>query len=74
MKLFANKRMDAMNYFALKMSAVAVLATAMVGPALALPMVKISVPTAAQPEPLTENVHLICDRYGRCYKEPDSQI
>ncbi len=46
------------------MSAAALLGIAMAGPASALPLAKIA---SMQPEPLIENVHLICDRYGRCY-------
>lgn len=56
-----------MNYFVRSFSAVAVLAAVTVGPVSALPMAKISGSTASQPSPLTENVHLVCDRYGRCY-------
>lgn len=65
-KLFENNRRNSMSYFVRCMSAAAVLATMMVGPVSAVSMAKISAPTAAAP-PLVENVHLICDRYGRCY-------
>ncbi|ERF82182.1 hypothetical protein JQ559_34110 [Bradyrhizobium viridifuturi] len=45
--------------------AAALLTIAVCAPASALPLAKMT--TAALPEPLVENVHLICDRYGRCY-------
>ena len=46
-------------------SAAALLTIAVCAPASALPLAKMT--TATLPEPLVENVHLICDRYGRCY-------
>ena len=44
---------------------VLVAANALVGPASAVPMTSISA-QSNQAAPI-ENVHLICDRYGRCY-------
>lgn len=49
------------------MSAAALLTITIAAPASALPLAKMTSASLRLPEPLVENVHLICDPYGRCY-------